>query len=135
MTYGTHYVIDEAGAFFQREPTVAESIMNITRFTDAVNRRQPRSSPNMFWCGIEATSEAEARRQRQRMDLKARRTREQQNCLHGRRPYPVHWKPGTHPLGIKEFWVNIEGMAGGPYLLSEGDHDILHNLNKEHTHV
>lgn len=26
MTYGTHYVIDEAGAFFQREPTVAESI-------------------------------------------------------------------------------------------------------------
>lgn len=131
---GNHIVFDEA-FWFQREPTVAESIANILRFSDAVSRRQPRSSPNMFWYGIEARSEEEARREKMRRDLKARRTKEQQNCLHGRRPYPIHWKPGTHPFGEREFWVNIEGMAGGPYLLSEGDHDILHELKKEHTHV
>lgn len=132
MTYGTHFVIDEASAFFQREPSVLEGMYEALANCKSWTRPSsfdPRT--NMYSFGVEVPSREELLREEERRKLKKAR----ENCLHGRRPYPVHWKPGTHPLGLKEFWVNIEGMAGGPYLLSEGDHDILHSLKKEHTHV
>lgn len=131
MTYGTHMWIDEIdfyNRYFQSEPTVAAQMERMRYW-------EPSSTNQTYSISMEADSLAWEKQNRAYMELKNRRRKEMENCLHGARPYPIHWKPGTHPLGYKEFWVNIEGMNGGPYLLSEGDHDILHNLKKVHTHV
>jgi hypothetical protein len=39
------------------------------------------------------------REHRLRMELKARRTREMRNCLHGRREFPIEWAEGVNPNG------------------------------------
>ena len=71
----------------------------------------------------------------QRTALKVKRRRERENCLHGRRPFLINWREGTHPLGERIFYANIDGMAGGPYLLNEADHQILHDVGRKHEHV
>jgi hypothetical protein len=73
--------------------------------------------------------------QAQRTYAKVKRRKEQENCLHGQRPFQINWQPGVHPLGERTFYANIEGLPGGPYLLNETDHQILHNVGRKHTHV
>lgn len=90
---------------------------------------------NQYWIGVESMGRQTGKLERQRQELKARRTKEQRNCLHGRRPYVINWAPGVHPLGPREFWVNIAGIAGGPYLLNDEDHEILHSVKRDHEHV
>jgi hypothetical protein len=108
--------IDEIGGYFQSEPSVLEGMFQ------ALAR-----SPN--W--IRPVDKEQA----QRTYTKLKRQRERENCLHGRRPFPINWAPGTHPLGEHLFWVNIEGMSGGPYQVNESDHHILHSVGRKHTHV
>lgn len=85
----TRMVFDEVDWYFQREPTVAESIAHITHFAGAMNRRQSRTSPNMFWYGVEAPSEAEALKELERR----KRKKAMENCQHGRLPFPIRWGP------------------------------------------
>lgn len=130
----TQPIFDEAIIYHNyREPTPAE-IMERFHYWDGKNWRDPWTN-NRYMMGVEAVSREQADKERQRKLLKERRRIERERCLHGRRPYPVHWAEGTHPLGIREVYVNVEGMNGGPYLMSEGDHQILHNLGRKHEHV
>lgn len=80
---------------------------------------------------VEAESKNQARKTYERL----KRQKEMEHCLHGSRPYPINWAPGTHPLGPREYWVNIPEMTGGPYLLSEEDHKIFHDGRFPHDHV
>lgn len=122
-------IFDEAMIYHScREPTPAEVMERFHFWEDGTPN-------NKYMIGVEAVSMEEQQRQEARRKLKDRRRKEQENCFHGRRPYPVRWAEGTHPLGIREFYVNVEGMTGGPYLVSEGDHEILHHLGRKHEHV
>jgi hypothetical protein len=83
----------------------------------------------------ESWIEAESKDRARRTYAKLKRKKEMEHCLHGRRTFPVNWAPGTHPLGEHLFWVNIEGVHGGPYQLNESDHHILHSVGRKHEHV
>lgn len=124
----THVWIDEVDLdkFFQKEPTPAEVMARFGYWEPSANDKM---------VGIEHHSWQKLEQDRLRRELKNRRTKEQQNCLHGRRPFPINWREGTHPLGERQFWANIEGVPGGPYLLNEADHQILHNVGRKHEHV
>jgi hypothetical protein len=112
--------------FFQKEPTPAEVMARFGYW-------EPTANGKML--GIEVDSWEAANKDRIRQKQKERRRKEQENCLHGRRPYLIYWRPGTHPLGERQYYVNIDGMTGGPFLLTEEDHEILHNVKRGHEHV
>jgi hypothetical protein len=124
----SHIWIDEVDLdkFFQKEPTPAEVMARFGYW-------EPTANGKMI--GAEASTWKRANDDRLRRLVKNRRTKEQQNCLHGRRLFEINWAPGIHPLGPREFWVNIAGMGGGPYLLNDADHEILHSVNRDHEHV
>lgn len=101
---------------FQREPTVMEAF-----FETMANSHN--------W--VRAADQQSA----QRTYAKQKRRREQENCLHGRRLFRIHWQPGVHPAGDHIFYVNIDGLRGGPYLLDAIQHQVLHDEKQAHTHV
>lgn len=112
-----YLVIDEA-VWFEPEPTPYQAMLDVFR--------------NIRWSEpVSATSLKDAKRQ----ELKNRRTKEQQNCQHGRLPFPINWKMGVHPAeDPKIFSVKLRSLRGGPYLMNAEDHQILHDENEPHEH-
>lgn len=97
MTYGVHTWIDEVdfyNQYFQAEPTVAAQMERMRFWEPPANGRS---------ISMETASIEWEKQRRARLELKMRRRKEMENCLHGARPYPIHWKPGTYPFGEREF--------------------------------
>ncbi len=100
---------------FQREPTVMEGM-----FAALANSKN--------W--VRAVDQQAA----QRTHAKLKRRREQENCLNGRLPFPIRWSLGTQPTGDRIFYVNIDGLQGGPFPLSATEHQALHKFGQYHLH-
>lgn len=124
-----HIWIDEAtwfGRYAQTQPTVAETMERFRYWEpSASDHTATRAFDRNAW-----DRQNESWKQQQ-----DRLRKQQESCLRGHRPYSINWRPGTHPFGPREFWVNIPGTNGGPYLLNDADHQIFHDGRFPHDHL
>ncbi len=124
-----HIWIDEA-TFYQRysqtEPTVAAQMERMRYWEPPANGRT---------ISMETSSIEWEKQRRAHMELKNRRRKEMENCQHGAVPFPIRYMPGVRPTGDRIYHVNIDYLRGGPYLLNEEQHRVLHEERHGHQHV
>lgn len=130
-----HIWIDEAFLYRQTEPTPAHTMARLQWWEQILSNRRFVSPTNTRSIGMEVESMEYERRRIERQRLKDRRRREMENCMHGRIPFRIRWAPGVHPSGDEVFYVKVDGLKGGPYLLNKMQHDILHQERHGHEHV
>lgn len=50
-------------------------------------------------------------------------------------PIPIRWAPGTRPTEAPIHRVYVRSLIGGPYLLSDQQHTVLHHEGEPHRHA
>lgn len=109
--------IDEA-TWFESEPSPYEAMLNVLR--------------DIKWT---TSFSARSLKETKRLEIKQRRTKEQENCQHGLLPFPINWKMGVHPTEEpKIFSVKLRSLRGGPYLMNAQQHQLLHDEGEPHEH-